>query len=455
MDKNYLMPTIPAYVTVLLSDNFKTGETITVSFPDYIKGVASATLDCKMHEQALTALLYAQISFALYRINSKYYRNKKYAFDITDDPDIDQPFIYNGIVCRKINDTVDRIFTEYISYDLSVQPIEARVCYKQTQGCKGMSLDGCIELALNGKNYETILKYYYGDNIYIEKNAKISGLQTDSLLTGPLNAGDMGRNVSGLQIALNRISSNYKTISKIENVDGVYNEITSKSVCDFQRIFNLSETGNVDKCTYHKLMYVYDSVRKINYLVKEGEKMSYIPSTLKTDLKYGSMGNNVKILQYYLLFISVFEKRIPPLEVIGYFGDKTYQSVISFQRVFGLVPNGIVDNEVWNTLINVYRGTYSSLPKNVFSSCAKDYPGYIMLLGSDGEGVKNMQEYLNTLSKKYEELPECDVNGYFDEQTENTVKIFQKMFGIKDTGVVSSTTWAMISRIYNAVNAGE
>ena len=45
-------------------------------------------------------------------------------------------------------------------------------------------------------------------------------------------------------------------------------------------------------------------------------------------------------------------------------------------------------------------------------------------------------------------------NGYFDENTENAVREFQKMFGIKETGVVSSTTWLALSQIYNAVMAG-
>jgi peptidoglycan hydrolase-like protein with peptidoglycan-binding domain len=110
---------------------------------------------------------------------------------------------------------------------------------------------------------------------------------------------------------------------------------------------------------------------------------------------------------------------------------------------------------VWNTLLAVYEGLYSSLPPSAFSSTAVDYFGNILLLGSEGIEVRYLQEYLNVVAKKFEGLPSVVVSGFFDSQTENAVREFQKMFGIKETGVVSSTTWLALAQIYNAVKAGE
>ena len=454
MTNEYLLPTIPAYITVHLGKPYENADNVTLSFPDYIKGVANATLDADMPREALIAIIYAQVSFALNRINSKYYRKQKQPFDITSDPEFDQPFVYSGVSFEDVSLIIDEIFTEYVSYIGERTPIDANVCYDTRRVCSGLSFEGSIELALNGKSYEEILRYYYGNNIYIEKNAELFGLQTDDLLYYPLKSGDVGKEVSGLQIALNRIASNYTTINYISDIDGIYNEQTNESVAEFQRIFDLNITGNVDRATYHKLMYIYDSVRMLSYLVNEGKKLSEIPDSFRGNLQYGSIGNQVKLLQYYLLFVSVFERRVPPLDIVGVFGEKTYQSVVAFQRAFGLEADGIVTEEVWNTIKSVYNTLYNSLPASAFAETAVEYFGNILLIGSEGAEVRYLQEYLNTAAERFIGLQRVRVTGLFDEETERAVREFQKMFGIKETGVVSSTTWLALSRIYDAVKAG-
>jgi peptidoglycan hydrolase-like protein with peptidoglycan-binding domain len=109
---------------------------------------------------------------------------------------------------------------------------------------------------------------------------------------------------------------------------------------------------------------------------------------------------------------------------------------------------------VWNVLLDVYEGLYAALPPSAFSQTAIEYFGNILLLGSEGREVRYLQEYLKTVAERYEEIPPVVVNGYFDKQTEGAVKAFQKLFGIRESGVVSSTTWRMLSQIYNAVMGG-
>ena len=452
---NFIEPlSIPAYITVHLDSPERESENVTVSFPDYIKGVASATEIENLPNEALKAVLYSQITLALNRINDRVYRKKRYPFDITSDEEFDQPYAYNGETFERVSKIIDEIFTQYIAREYDNYPIDAVVCYGGAIRCRGLSVEQSITLAQNGMDFLEILRYSFGRDIYIEDNTVLTGLQTDGLLTYPLAAFDRGKMVSGLQIALNQIGQNYSSIPHFNDIDGIYGNNTAEAVSEFQRIFYLSQTGNVDQATFHKLSYIYDSVRKPNELVAIGQELEYIPREFRADLEYGSVGESVKLLQYYLLFVSVYENRVPPLDVIGVFGEKTYQSVVSFQKVFGFEPNGIVTKPVWDFLYLVYEALYSVLPPSAFSKTAVEYFGNILLPGSQGIEVRYLQEYLNVASRYFGDLSPVNVTGYFDEMTEKAVIEFQKLFNINPSGVVSSTTWRVLSQIYNVVNGG-
>ena len=452
MTNDYSFPEIPAYITIHMGKVNSEADNVTVSFPDYIKSVSSSQLDPNIPTDALYAIIYAQITLALNRILSRFYRTRGYNFDITNDPDVDQLYVYMHPTYDNVNRIVDNIFNEYISRENENMPISAEICYDSIR-CRGLSVESSIEMAENGMSYEEILKYAYGRNIYIVKDAIVSGLPNELMLTYPIYPMEKNSSVSSLQLALNRVGANYVTIPKIENVNGLYDDATVNAVIEFQKIFDLNPTGYFEKDTYYKLLYIYNSVKQLNILVEMGVELSEILPELRADLSYGSVGNIVKLLQYYLYFVSVFDNRVLPPQIIGVFGEKTYQSVVSFQRIFGFEPNGIVDSGVWNYLLDVYESLYSTLPPSAFSESAASYFGNILVLGSVGAEVRYLQGYLNEVGKFYDEIPNLTVNGVYDEQTENAVKAFQRLFGIKETGVTTSTTWDILSGVYNAIKS--
>ncbi len=85
-------PVIPAKITVHLGRPQSNAENVTVSFVNYIKNVASSEIYPTWPENALRANIYAQISFALNRVYTEYYRSRGYAFDITNSTAYDQSF---------------------------------------------------------------------------------------------------------------------------------------------------------------------------------------------------------------------------------------------------------------------------------------------------------------------------------------------------------------------------
>ncbi|MBE6643173.1 MAG: hypothetical protein E7615_05930 [Ruminococcaceae bacterium] len=454
MTGNISVADVPAYVTVHLGSLDEMSENVNVSFPEYIKTVVSLAVSPDIPKDALYAITYAYISRALYRITQKKYRKMGYSFDITNDPSDDIYYEYNSAIFGNVNETVDLIFNEYLANGDEYTPFDAVICYSKER-CRGLSVEGAIELAKAGKNYTEILEYYFGGSIRIEKNAEVFGLENEFLIGYPMYEGQRGGNVSGLQIALNRISANYPTIPFIENANGFYNNNTSESVKEFQRIFDLPISGSIEKNTYYKLLYVIDSIRRLNQLVVYETQFEGITPQLRAILKYGDVGNQVKLLQYYLLFVSSFDDRVPPPQVVGVYGEKTYQSVTAFQNIFGFEPNGIVTQEVFGVLQGVYKDLFSVLPPSAFSEKAVPYGGSMLVLGSVGRDVRYLQQYLNKVADAYPIIQSVLVTGEFDRQTEDAVKNFQSLFEITPTGVVTSTTWNILAQVYNAILASE
>ena len=76
--------TIPETITVHLGlPDDPTADNITIPFIDYIKNVASSEIYPTWPESALRANILAQITFALNRVFTEWYRARGYNFDIT------------------------------------------------------------------------------------------------------------------------------------------------------------------------------------------------------------------------------------------------------------------------------------------------------------------------------------------------------------------------------------
>lgn len=73
-------------------------------------------------------------------------------------------------------------------------------------------------------------------------------------------------------------------------------------------------------------------------------------------------------------------------------------------------------------------------------------------LGSTGNDVLNVQLRLNRISRNFPSIPKIsDVNGYFEINTEEAVKEFQKIFDLDVDGIVGPATWYRIQQIYASV----
>ena len=85
------------------------------------------------------------------------------------------------------------------------------------------------------------------------------------------------------------------------------------------------------------------------------------------------------------------------------------------------------------------------------SGIPSSWPGYDLTIGSSGNKVLQMQEQLNVIAEVYSSIPTVYENGYFDEETQDAVEAFQRLFGLPVSGIVDYPTWYKIPSIYVAV----
>ncbi len=80
------------------------------------------------------------------------------------------------------------------------------------------------------------------------------------------------------------------------------------------------------------------------------------------------------------------------------------------------------------------------------------FPGYNLKFGDCSKEVQKIQNELNIIRGNYSGLPIItNTSGEFNNETENAVKEFQKVFSLNITGIVDYATWYKISYLYLAV----
>ena len=251
--------------TIVVHDGTPTDSTATnyyVPYRDYIKNVASSEIYATWPQASITANVLAIMSFTLNRVYTEWYRNKGYDFTITSSTAFDHKWIYGRNIYESISRIVDEIFNNYLSRPEVRQPILTQYCDGRRVSCPGwMTQWGSCSLGEQGYSAIQILRYFYGNDMYINTAEQISGIPA-SWPGEDLNLGSSGPKVRQLQQQLDAISSVYTAIPKIA-VDGFYGPATAEAAGEFQSIFGIPVTGVVDFTTWYKISHIYVAVTRI------------------------------------------------------------------------------------------------------------------------------------------------------------------------------------------------
>ena len=233
-----------------------------VKYKDYIKNVASSEIYATWPEDTIRANVLAIMSFTLNRVYTEWYRNMGYDFTITSSTAFDHKWIPERNFYDTISPIVDELFSNYLSRPGVRQPILTQYCDgRQVQCPDWMTQWGSCSLGEQGYSAIQILRYYYGDDMYINTAESIAGIPS-SWPGYDLDTGATGSKVRQMQEQLNTIASAYPALPRID-ADGVYGPATKAAVRKFQSIFGLPATGIVDYPTWYKISEVYVGVSRI------------------------------------------------------------------------------------------------------------------------------------------------------------------------------------------------
>ena len=430
--------TVPENITVHLGRPSSNAENVTVPFADYIKNVASSEIYPTWPENAIRANILAQISYALNRVYTEYYRSRGYNFDITNSTAFDQSYVPNRDIFENISRIVDDIFNDYVVRQGQVQPLFAQYCDGREVSCSGLSQWGTVTLANRGLSPYEILQNYYGNDINIVFDAP-TGTTEESYPGIPLRLGSAGEDVRRLQLRLNRISRNYPTITVIPETDGFFGVQTESAVRDFQRIFNLAEDGIVGKSTWYKVINIYNGVKRLSDINSEGISPEEVRRQFDTRLERGSTGVGVGTLQILLNAVAAAAPSVPPVAVDLIYGAQTENAVRAFQALYGLPVTGITERGTWNALLRTYEAILAALPDD-----STAFPGIVLTRGMEGDDVLTLQRLINGAAVKNPAIPSVTEDGVFGARTEEAVEAIQRIYGIEPNGRVGAVTWEIL-----------
>lgn len=239
-----------------------TAQNYYVRYRDYVKNVASSEIYSTWPDATLRANILAIMSFTMNRVYTEWYRNQGYDFTITSSTAFDHKWIYGRNIFENISQIVDEMFTNYLSRPNVKQPILTQYCDGKRVTCPNW-LSQWGSKYLGDQNYSAIeiLRNYYGDSMYINTAEEISGIPA-SWPGENLTIGSEGQKVMQLQEQLNRIRENYNAIPYL-NPDGIFGPRTAEAVREFQRIFNMPQTGVVDFPTWYRISDMYVRLSRI------------------------------------------------------------------------------------------------------------------------------------------------------------------------------------------------
>ncbi|MBQ6160377.1 MAG: peptidoglycan-binding protein [Oscillospiraceae bacterium] len=423
-----LLPYIPSYITVHLGPPAVPAENVTVSFPDYVKNVASSEVYPTWGEAALRANILAITSFALNRIYTEFYRVRGYPFDITASTAYDQQFYKGRSYFSTISRLVDELFDDYIRRIGFIEPLAAKFCNGTTVTCEGLSQWGSQTLAAQGYGWLQILRRYYGQNIEIVPNAPQAEAQ-ESYPGTALRPGSRGRSVALVQTALNRISQSFPAIPKL-SVDGIFGPATEAAVRTFQRVFGLDSDGVVGRQTWYEVERVYAGVLHLSELRSQGLRYEDLGWEFPEPLRPGDRGDRVRQLQYMLAVVAQFVQEVPSVSVDGIFGPRTRDAVAAFQGYEGFAATGEADDRTWDALYDLYSGIDDRVLQNRAA-----FPQ----LDTAATTVANARARLEAL-------------GYSGTNLQQALRAFQQANGLPVNGRLTDDTAQAVTKQFRSLN---
>ena len=224
------------------------------------------------------------------------------------------------------------------------------------------------------------------------------------------------------------------------------------STCDGLSQWGTQALAERGYTPYEILQYYYGEDIDI---VKNAPVQTAMPSYPGIELKNGAFGNDVKFVQVWLNRISRNYPAIPKIPAAdGIFDTATEEAVRKFQQVFGLAETGTVNAATWYKITYIFTSVKHLAELDSegvrFDEIQLEFMEDLKI-GMQSIEVSMLQYYLAVIGAYYEAVIPVEITGYFGEQTERSLKSFQRVFGLPQTGVMDKATRNDLYRAYQGI----
>lgn len=280
----------------------------------------------------------------------------------------------------------------------------------------GMSQRGCIYAAKNGIDYKTILAFYYPGTYLSEDYGR----------TKAMKVVDLARSLMGYPYVFGAVGEACTPALRGRRASGVYPEIVKKC-----QVLNKSKSS-CDGCKY-KGMQIFDCRGFTYYCLKQvGIEISTVGATTQYNGNYWVQKGLIKDGMPNVV-CCVFKHKDGRMSHTGLHIGDGYIIHCS-----GEVKEGAISDTSW---------THYAIPKGLYDDeYLKTAKGVkemtVYRSGSQGEGVRQLQENLNKLGF------DCGkADGIFGQKTTAAVKAFQRANNLTDDGIAGPVTLAAIEKL--------
>lgn len=154
----------------------------------------------------------------------------------------------------------------------------------------------------------------------------------------------------------------------------------------------------------------------------------------------------VRGLQSMLRNISYYVEDVLPVIPDGNFTENTKDSVVSFQKTYGLEPTGEVDSTTWQKI----RDVNNELNRVYALPIAFPVFGKRILVdvGDERPELYVIQAMLYAIFLDFPNAPSVDITGIHDDNSVDAVIFVQTLNCLEPTGIIDTPTYNSIANLY-------
>lgn len=157
----------------------------------------------------------------------------------------------------------------------------------------------------------------------------------------------------------------------------------------------------------------------------------------------------IKQIQQFLRAISSRSSKIPLIDVDGIFGPETTNAVRAFQQEFGLNSTGVIDNKTLDAIYQEYLRILNLKEANTLKIFEENK---ILSLGDKSDEIYIIQLIINSINRKFSNIPTVEITGVLDIQTINSINKINEKFKKDSVDYLDQASWNNLSDLYNAIN---